>query len=178
MTVGGLIDERRGVAEDEGARFRIAVDDAPWPCRDQQAVPAWRELTGGPERGTDTVRIAAADLRSATRAGSAARQMAASQGRRVSIMVDVEVLIADQVAPAMHHLADLENTLAGPYRPTSVMYVGTVQGLVGLLEDIQVLDIADGVTLLALPAGNAGPEIVDEVVALLEQKGLLTSRSA
>jgi hypothetical protein len=107
------------------------------------------------------VRIQAVDLRAAIRKSAMVRADAATRGRPV--LVDVEVLIDRDAASARNTLAALDAT--GP--PETLRYVGTSRGLAGLIADIHILNIADGVMLLPLTQADVVDRIVDEVFPLL-----------
>ncbi|WP_374193393.1 hypothetical protein [Mycolicibacterium sp. S2-37] len=92
----------------------------------------WHELTGG---GQQTVRVAAADLQQARRAR--ARIRAADD---VAVILDVTVSVAGDYRSARGALGS---------DPSSVQYAGTVDGLAGLLTDIEAAGVADGVTLIS-----------------------------
>lgn len=94
----------------------------------------WQELTGG---GQQTVRVAAADLQQARRARDRIR--AADD---VAVILDVAVSVAADYRSA-------RRALGGEPGGASVQYAGTVDGLAGLLTDIEVAGVADGVTLIS-----------------------------
>jgi alkanesulfonate monooxygenase SsuD/methylene tetrahydromethanopterin reductase-like flavin-dependent oxidoreductase (luciferase family) len=110
------------------------------------------------------MRIRASDLRDAARKAAMVRADATAEGHRPPVLIDVEVVIDRDAASARKTLATLESTPEGPPRP--LRYVGTPRGLAGLIADIHVLDIADGVVLLPLAEGVVGL-IVDEVIPML-----------
>lgn len=92
----------------------------------------WQELTGG---GQPTVRVAAADLQQARR--TRARLRATDD---VAVILDVTVSVAGDYRSARGELAADSST---------VQYAGTVDGLAGLLTDIEAAGVADGVTLIS-----------------------------
>ncbi|MCV7069073.1 hypothetical protein [Mycolicibacterium houstonense] len=97
----------------------------------------WTELTDGDQ---PTARITAPDLAKARRIRSGLK----SEDDAVSVILDVTVAVAGDYRSARCGL-----TVAGP--DAEVRYVGTVDGLTGLIADIEAAGVADGVTLL--PAG-------------------------
>jgi hypothetical protein len=93
----------------------------------------WSELTAG---GEPTVRLAAPDLQRAQRG------RARIQSDRADVEVILDVTVA--VAPDFRSVRDLAVVDDGTLR-----YAGTVDGLAGLIADIEVAGVADGVTLIA-----------------------------
>lgn len=92
----------------------------------------WSELTAG---GQPTVRLAAPDLQRAQR--SRAR---IQSDRDVAVILDVTVAVASDFRSARDSMVADDGTLR---------YVGTVDGLTGLISDIEAAGVADGVTLIA-----------------------------
>ncbi|WP_242456143.1 hypothetical protein [Mycolicibacterium sp. P1-18] len=93
----------------------------------------WSELTAG---GEPTVRLAAPDLQRAQRG------RARIQSDRADVEVILDVTVA--VAPDFRSVRDLAVVDDGTLR-----YAGTVDGLAGLIADIEVAGVADGVTLIS-----------------------------
>ena len=93
----------------------------------------WSELTNGDQRA---VRVSASDLQQARRARARIR----ARGDDVAVILDVTVAVAGDFRSA--------RSVLGPTGDT-VHYVGTVDGLAGLISDIARADVADGVTLLS-----------------------------
>ena len=93
----------------------------------------WSELTSG---GDPTVRLAASDLQRAQRGRARIR----SDRGEVEVILDVTVA----VAPDFRSVRELAVVDDGTLR-----YAGTVDGLAGLIHDIEVAGVADGVTLIA-----------------------------
>ena len=89
-------------------------------------------MTGG---GEPAVRVAAEDLSQARRAR--ARIRAGSDD--VAVILDVTVAVAADFRLARRELDSVDG----------VHYVGTVDGLAGLIADIETAGVADGVTLIA-----------------------------
>ena len=104
--------------------MRLFVADAP--------DGHWSELTDGPER---TVRVVASDLAQARRTRAQIR----SATDDVAVILDVTVAVAADFRSAR---GDLESV-------DGVRYAGTVDGLAGLIADIETAGVADGVTLIA-----------------------------
>ena len=92
----------------------------------------WSELTDGDQR---TVRVAASDLQQARRARARIR----ARGDDVAVILDVTVAVAGDFRSARSVLGPAEHT---------VHYAGTVDGLAGLVCDIAMAGVADGVTLI------------------------------
>jgi len=93
------------------------------------------ELTTG---GGPVVRFAARDLLRAQRGAARLR----ADGGDVAVILDVAVAV-----PGDFRSGGDDET---------VRYAGTVDGLAGLIDDIDKADVADGVTLL--PAAGAPPQ--------------------
>jgi hypothetical protein len=92
------------------------------------------ELTSG---GQPVVRLAAPDLQRAQRGTARIR----ADGRDVAVILDLAVAV-----PGDYRVAAAGDTVA---------YAGTLDGLTGLIADIDSAGVADGVTLIptaALPA--------------------------
>lgn len=172
MTVEVLAEVRAAPVGVHGGRgFRVAIADTAAFGRTDRCAIAGREVTG--ECRADIIRISETDLRRAARAGEAVRRSAAEDDRDVSVMLDIGVVIDDDSACACRKLDDLERS-AGVRRPVPLMYAGTPRGLAGLLADIHALGIADGVTLFTSDPGGEERRVVDDVLPILERKGLLT----
>jgi hypothetical protein len=88
------------------------------------------------------VRVAAPDLQQARRASARIR----AHGEDVAVILDVTVAVAGDFRSARRVLEPDGAT---------VHYAGTVDGLAGLIFDIDRADVADGVTLIpASPRQN------------------------
>ncbi|WP_197508194.1 hypothetical protein [Mycobacterium sp. E802] len=98
----------------------------------------WTELTDG---GRPTTRISAPDLAQARRISSGLK----SEDDAVSVILDVSVAVA-----ADYRSARCSLTVAGSDDGSApgVRYVGTIDGLTGLIADIEAAGVADGVTLI------------------------------
>jgi hypothetical protein len=101
------------------------------------AEEAWSELTDG--EGS-TVRVAAADLQQARRERARIRAERAD----VAVILDLTVSVAPDFQEAFR-AANRDLDLDAP----TVHYAGTLDGLTGLIADIETADVADGVTLVA-----------------------------
>ncbi|CRK50176.1 conserved hypothetical protein [Rhodococcus sp. RD6.2] len=130
------------------------------------------DLAGDPD---SVVRIRAHDLGEAQRRRDVARARAERDGRdpdSVAVLLDVEVLLADDHRGARRELARLDAGLREPRVPESISYVGTASGLVGLLADIRAAGVADGVTLLPLVLPQVLDRVVDDVLPVLHEQGV------
>ena len=90
----------------------------------------WSELTSGE---TATVRLAATDLQQARRA----------RGRiadDVAVILDITVAVAADFRSARNSMPTLD--------AETLQYAGTIDGLAGLVADIFMADVADGVTFI------------------------------
>ena len=85
------------------------------------------------------MRVSALDLQQAQRARARIRSDA-----DVSVVLDVTVLIADDYRSAHRGMAAVQSDSLD-----SVRYAGTLDGLAGLVADIFVAGVADGVTLIS-----------------------------
>ena len=92
----------------------------------------WSELTDGVE---PAVRVAADDLSAARRA----RARIKADADDVAVILDMTVSVADDFRSARAELDSVDG----------VRYAGTVDGLAGLIVDIETAGVADGVTLIA-----------------------------
>ena len=92
----------------------------------------WSELTDGAQ---PAVRVSAEDLSQARRTRARIR----SGSEDIAVILDVTVAVADDFRSARK---ELDST-------RGVHYVGTVDGLAGLIADIETAGVADGVTLIA-----------------------------
>ncbi|UMB68322.1 hypothetical protein [Mycobacterium paraterrae] len=132
----------------------------------------WRELTPPPPGGVETVRIEAPDLRRAQRFSAQIRADAVDDGCGPSVMLDIEVVIDADPPTARRRLSAALETL-NDCASNTVRFVGTASGLAGLIADVYVLGIADGVALIPLADQRQMSEEFDLVVRLLHAKGLL-----
>ena len=93
----------------------------------------WTELTAG---GQPTVRLAVSDLQRAQRGRA---RIHADRGD-VDVVLDVTVAVARDFRTVRDSMAVDDGTLR---------YAGTVDGLAGLIADIEAAGVADGVTLIS-----------------------------
>lgn len=115
--------------------MRLFVVD---PCGDS-AGNDWSELTEGDQ---PTVRLAASDLKRAQRDRARIR----SDRDDVAVILDVTVDVAADFRSVRGSMASgVDGTLR---------YAGTVDGLTGLISDIERADVADGVTLISARASG------------------------
>ena len=98
----------------------------------------WSELTAGDQ---PAVRLAASDLQRAQRSRARIR----SDDRDVAVILDVTV----DVAADFRSVRDSITALASGAGDGTFRYVGTVDGLTGLISDIERAGVADGVTLIS-----------------------------
>ncbi|OBH00965.1 hypothetical protein A5698_08195 [Mycobacterium sp. E136] len=116
----------------------------------------WDELTDG---GVPPVRVAAKDLQHARRVR--ARVRAAGD---VAVILDVTVAVAADFRSVRDVLEPAEG----------VRYAGTIDGLAGLIADIESAGVADGVTLVpASPHGDVhslGRAVLDRLASRAQAK--------
>lgn len=102
----------------------------------------WSELTSG---GQQPIRVSAPDLKQATRI----RERVRTEHESAAVILDVTVAVAHDFRAA--------RSVFGAANTDTVHYAGTVDGLVGLLLDIESAGVADGVTLVpASPQQDLG----------------------
>jgi hypothetical protein len=94
----------------------------------------WTEMTAG---GRPVVRFAAPDLQLAKRDGARIR----ADRPDVDVILDVRVAVTGDFRSA-------RAWLVADHEPSTVRYAGTVDGLTGLVADIELAGVADGVTLI------------------------------
>ncbi|MCV7176565.1 hypothetical protein [Mycolicibacterium sphagni] len=99
---------------------------------------AWTELTELTEGERPVVRLSAPDLQEAARRR---RRLPAD----VAVVLDLAVSVADDPRTALAAISEHEGD-------AGVRYAGTVDGLAGLVADLFVAGVADGVTLI--PVGD------------------------
>ena len=121
---------------------------------------SWTELTDGDE---PTARISAPDLAKARRIRSGLK----SEDESVSVILDVTVAVAREFSSA-YRAARCSLTVAGP--EAQVRYIGTVDGLAGLIADIEAAEVADGVTLIPAAAGQDPRGLGVDVLRRLEAR--------
>lgn len=94
----------------------------------------WSELTAGSD---PTVRLAAPDLRRAQRGRAQIR----SDRTDVAVILDVTVAVASDFRAVRDAMVATDDG--------TLRYAGTVDGLTGLISDIERAEVADGVTLIS-----------------------------
>ncbi len=103
----------------------------------------WSELTSGE---TTTVRLAAPDLQQARRA----------RGRisgDLAVILDVTVAVAADYRSAREAMPSLDDG--------TLHYAGTIDGLAGLVADIFIAEVADGVTFIPASPEQDMRELAD-----------------
>lgn len=123
----------------------------------------------------NVARVRAHDLREAQLRRERIRAEAAGEGRdpdAVTVLLDVEVLLADDHRSARRELDQLDAGTSAPRVPDSISYVGTAAGLAGLIADLAAAGVADGVTLLPLVLPRVLDRVVDDVLPILRDRGL------
>ncbi|MGE2732576.1 hypothetical protein ACQI4F_24170 [Mycolicibacterium vaccae] len=115
-----------------------------------------RELTDGGDQAI--VRVSAPDLQQARRA---CRRVHDRDSAAVAVL-DVAVAVAGDFRTARRAI--------DASAPDTVQYAGTVDGLVGLIKDINSAGVADGVTLIAASpqqdVATLGRQVLDRLPAL------------
>lgn len=115
----------------------------------------WTELTDGEQ---PAVRFSAPDLQQAQRLR---RRLAGAA------VLDVTVVVDDDFRSAQHRLDALDTDSSD-----TLAYAGTLDGLAGLIADIYLAGVADGVTLIpATPQQDArslGEATLERVAARLQ----------
>ena len=112
----------------------------------------WAEVTTD---GAPAVRVSAPDLQQAQRARARIRR-----DESVPVILDVTVLVAEDYRSARRGMAAVQDDAAA-----SVQYAGTLDGLAGLIADIFVAGVADGVTLIPVAADQDVHRLAEDVVA-------------
>jgi len=103
----------------------------------------WVEVTSD---GQVAVRVSAPDLQQAQRARARIQR-----DEPVPVVLDITVLVAEDYRSARRGMSAVQDDA-----PASVQYAGTLDGLAGLIADIFVAGVADGVTLIP---GNADQDV-------------------
>ncbi|HEX5143876.1 MAG TPA: hypothetical protein VFW21_08400 [Mycobacterium sp.] len=118
----------------------------------------WQEATAG---GRPAVRISAGDLRQARQLANRARAESPSGNGGIAVVLDVRVVVAETFRAAARKLAATTRRDT----PESVGYVGTVDGLAGLVRDVYAAGVADGVTLIPDTEGQDVQALALAVIA-------------
>ena len=114
----------------------------------------WSELTDG---AAPAVRVVADDLMQARRTRARIR----AESDDVAVILDVTVAVAADFRSARRELESIDG----------VRYAGTVDGLAGLIADIETAGVADGVTLIAASPGQDLPAVGLDVLDWLALRG-------
>jgi hypothetical protein len=117
----------------------------------------WQELTAG---GGQAVRVSAPDLQQARRARARIKSDTPAGDDDVAVILDVTVAVADDFRAARRALEPVESL-------ATVHYAGTVDGLTGLVADIETAGVADGVTLIGASAEQDVRAVGRDVLRLL-----------
>jgi alkanesulfonate monooxygenase SsuD/methylene tetrahydromethanopterin reductase-like flavin-dependent oxidoreductase (luciferase family) len=110
------------------------------------------------------IRVRAVDLRALGQHAAVAR----AEHPGAAVVVDIDVAIADDARSARAMVADREPG-------DTLFYVGTPEGLVGLIVDIHSLGIADGAVLLPITGSGPLDLIYDRVLPKLSPTGPASS---
>ncbi|MGE0218549.1 hypothetical protein [Mycolicibacterium sp.] len=97
--------------------------------------------------GPEFTRVQGRDLRRVAQLAAAARR----DSPDADVLVDIDVVL-DHSAAAARQRWDTEG---GPCSPETLTYIGTPEGLAGLVADIHALGMCDGAVLRALLPGVA-----------------------
>lgn len=89
------------------------------------------------------IRVRGRDLRQVVRQAARVRD----EHPGIDVLVDIDVVIAEDAPTALTAAADLSDT-------DTLRYAGTIRGLAGLIADLHTLAITDGAMLL--PAKDIG----------------------
>jgi hypothetical protein len=151
-----MVEQSAGAGVDCGRSVK-------WICADTETGGLW---------GSN--RIQASDLRDAQRQSHQSTTNSTWTG---PLFLEIEVLVDHTAAAARRQLAQLHDHTKshdptnGDPPPHGVRYIGTIQGLQSLIQDVWAVGIADGVVLLPLSPEPSERLIVEELPALLEQCG-------
>ncbi|MUM19559.1 hypothetical protein FZI91_20965 [Mycobacterium sp. CBMA271] len=122
-----------------------------------ETAAEWVELTSG---AGPTQRVTAPDLKHAQRIRHGVR---GARGESPGVILDVHVHIESDSRSARKHFATLEP-------PAAVSYAGTPEGLAGLITDIYLAGVADGVTLIPASPSTDVDCAARHALALLSQR--------
>jgi hypothetical protein len=117
----------------------------------------WNELTAGDDG--PTVRLAASDLQRAKRGRAQIR----ADRDDVQVILDVTVAVAPDFRSARESIGAVDDG--------TLRYAGTVDGLTGLLYDIEAAGVADGVTLIAASPRTDLRRLARDVLQRLTTRG-------
>jgi hypothetical protein len=116
-------------------------------------VGEWTELTAG---GNPVVRLSAPDLQEARRRR---RRLPAD----VPVVLDVAVALAEDSRTAL-------TAISGRSDDSTVQYAGTVDGLAGLVADLYVAGVADGVTLIPVAPDEDVREYAQDALSRIRNR--------
>lgn len=123
------------------------------------------------------VRIEAPDMRDAQRQCLQIRAAWALEGHDLAtsaVLADVEVVLADEASQARRRLAELGGWLRDRSHP-ALRYVGTPAGLAGMIGDMFVANVCDGVVVIPLESGNTHDAIYNQTIPWLQRNSYLKS---
>ncbi|MGV9408504.1 hypothetical protein ACWDOP_01215 [Nocardia sp. NPDC003693] len=167
---------------DTGVALCVAVEPSgaghhPAAALDRPLVLAdtWIELTTSNPLDPATVRrVRTTDLLRTKRRTAQWKADAAAAGRGPAdtiVLVDLEVIIAEDVSSAHRALERLDALVDSPPSPATLRYIGTPAGLAGLISDIYAAKVADGVVLLPLANAKILAHIVSGTLPALAAAG-------
>lgn len=133
------------------------------------------ELTD-PVVAAKTISVQAKDLQQAQRESRRLLQeFRAKFEEPASAMLDITVHVAESARAARRQISEAVSTISD-----GVTYVGTAAGLAGLIADIGIAGVADGVTLRpAIPDSVTMLTLLaHDVVPLLDRRGIRTRPDA
>ncbi|MGW0177431.1 LLM class flavin-dependent oxidoreductase [Rhodococcus sp. NPDC003322] len=110
----------------------------------------------------DLVRVSAPDAQSASALADRVRARAA--GRSVTVLLDIDILLADDDAAAATALARLDDWAGAAYRPRSLFHRGGADGLVAVLDGLHGID---GVVLRPLALASTLDLLTSRVLPAL-----------
>ncbi|WOC13961.1 hypothetical protein [Gordonia sp. MP11Mi] len=117
----------------------------------------WIELTDG-DGAAPVSRVRAPSLGEAAQATARASH---------PVFVDIDVHLADTVRIAYAEYADAHPEWTPGARTGTLVHPGTVATLVGLLRDIAITGVADGVTLRGSDVATLTRQVVGEIAPAL-----------
>lgn len=167
----------RIAAELNGHGHHPALSIDPRAGRPESRWVDLRRADGGglPHDHATIVRIQAADMAQAHRERARRRAEIQAKGGdpdAIAVLVDIAVLIAPEARTAREELRTLDSMLPGPRPRESLEYIGTPIGLAGLIADLYVVGVVDGVTLLPMSEPAVVDQIVNESLPWLTLRGI------
>lgn len=141
-------------------------------CAPVRTVPSkfyFAEHASSASRSRPEIVLTAPDLATAQR--TRRKIVEQSSGVAPLVMLRVEGLLAETFAQAREILTDCRaRTDSGA---ETVRYVGTADGLAGLIADIDAADVADGVVLVPLDAPGSTELIEHRTIPMLCERGMV-----